>query len=136
MPISSDLQLLNNNYPVVEVRLRVRWNDLSGFLDRYNTFFLLVDRRTREVLWFLHEYRGHFTSRSSIDMRAGTTCTISPEIFSKEWASVHNSSNIADARNEIETKEAEMNSMIEDEERLLFIEFKNSNWGSHAGEVR
>ena len=37
---------------------------------------------------------------------------------------------------QIEAQEAEMNSMIEDEERLLLIEFKNNNWFSHEIEAR
>ena len=39
MPKSADLQLLNNNYPVVQVRLRVRWNEVSEFLESIQHIF-------------------------------------------------------------------------------------------------
>ncbi len=61
---------------------------------------------------FLYRYENwdallHFTSR-----------------FTAEWAAIRGAKSLEDAQRDIESKEAEMNAMIEDEERLVFIEFK------------
>jgi hypothetical protein len=130
MPLAADLAHLNNNYPVVQVRLRVRWNDLSRFLDLYHTYFLPVDLRTRQVLWFLHEYRTHFNLTFLYRYTNWEGLINFTGSFAREWALVHRSKDTDAAQRDIEEKEADMNSMIEDEERLLFIEFRGSNWTS------
>jgi len=136
MPKSADLQMLNNDYPVVQVRLRVRWNEVSEFLKLYNTYFVPVDRLTREVLFFLHEYRAHFNLTFLYRYRRWDDLHNFTRIFSRAWAVVHRLTDVDDPVGQIEAREAEMNSMIEDEERLLLIEFKNNNWFSPRIEAR
>jgi len=132
MAATSDLDRLHNEYPVVQVRLRVRWNDMSRFLGIYSEHFTPVDRATREVLMFLHEYRVHFNLTFLYRYRSWEDWANFTDRYSEAWALVHRTKDFADARRQIEEQEAAMNSMIEDEERLLFIEFRGTNWGPRA----